>query len=243
MPKNSTIYYFCLFIPKKLTSINLARHRFYLIFTCANFFSMDVLNEIKRLKALADTGLIYAKGDYDRERYETIQEISLSLMAAFTEKPFETIKGFYSDTTDYPTPKVDIRALVLNEKSEILLVREQTDGLWAMPGGWADIGVTPAEVAAKEVFEETGLVVEVEHLLAVFDKRNHPHPPEPYYVYKMVFGCKYTEGVLSKGFDILDTGFFPIYALPPLSEPRNLASQIQLVFDKWVKKDEKTFFD
>jgi ADP-ribose pyrophosphatase YjhB (NUDIX family) len=194
---------------------------------------IDFLNEIKRLKALADTGLVYAKSDYDRERYETIQEISLTLLAGLTEKPFETIKGFYGDTTDYPTPKVDIRALVLNEKSEILLVREQTDGLWAMPGGWADIGVTPAEVAAKEVFEETGLVVEVEHLLAVFDKRNHPHPPEPYYVYKMVFGCKYTdgtsrgsrEGVLAKGFDILDTGFFPIYALPPLSEPRNVMSQ------------------
>jgi ADP-ribose pyrophosphatase YjhB (NUDIX family) len=204
---------------------------------------MNFLNDIKRLKALADTGIIYAKGDYDRERYETIQEISHSLLAALTEKPFETIKGFYNDVTDYPTPKVDIRALVLNEKSEILMVREQVDGCWALPGGWADIGATPAEVAAKEVFEETGLTVAVEHLLAVFDKRNHPHPPEPYYVYKIVFGCRYTEGVLSKGFDILDVGFFSIDALPPLSEPRNLASQIQLVFNKWVNGDLKTYFD
>ena len=204
---------------------------------------MDFLNDIKRLKAIADIGLLYAKGDYDRERYETILEISQSMLAEITDKPLSTIKDFYLETQDYPTPKVDIRALVLNEKSEILMVREQADGLWALPGGWADIGTTPAEVAAKEVLEETGLVVEVEHLLAVFDKRCYPHPPEPHYVYKMVFGCRYTEGVLLKGFDILDTVFFPIHQLPPLSEPRILVSQIQLVFKKWVNNDVKTYFD
>jgi ADP-ribose pyrophosphatase YjhB (NUDIX family) len=204
---------------------------------------MDFLNEIKRLKAIAHIGLLYAKDNYDRERYETVHEISLSLLAEITENPLPTIKDFYMDTKDYPTPKVDIRALVLNEKSEILLVREQADGCWALPGGWADIGATPAEVAAKEVLEETGLIVEVEHLLAVFDKRCYPHPPEPHYVYKMVFGCRYTEGVLAKGFDILDAAFFPLNRLPKLSEPRILSSQIQLVFNKWVNKDMKTYFD
>jgi ADP-ribose pyrophosphatase YjhB (NUDIX family) len=209
----------------------------------AKRITMDFLNNIKRLKALADIGLLYAKNDYDRERYDMVHDISLSLLAGITDKPLPIIQGFYSEIQDYPTPKVDIRSLVLNEKSEILMVQEQVDGCWALPGGWADIGATPAEVAAKEVLEEAGLKVEVKQLLAIFDKRCYPHPPEPYYVYKMVFGCQYTEGVLAKGFDILDARFFSIHQLPPLSEPRILASQIQLVFDKWVIGDLKTHFD
>ena len=44
-----------------------------------------------------------------------------------------------------------------------------------MPGGWADIGYTPTEVAAKEVFEETGYEVDHFKLLAIFDKENINH--------------------------------------------------------------------
>ena len=51
-----------------------------------------------------------------------------------------------------------------------------------MPGGWADVGYTPFEVAVKEVFEETGLHVDAVRLLAVFDKSKHDHPEEPWYV-------------------------------------------------------------
>ena len=204
---------------------------------------MDFLNEIKRLKSISDIGLFYSKDNYDRERYETVRDISQSLLAHLINQPLSILTDFYINPLDYPTPKVDIRALVLNEKMEILMVQEQTDGFWALPGGWADIGSSPKEVAIKEVAEETGLAVDVKTLLAVFDKRCHPHPPEANYVYKLVFGCQYTEGGLAKGFDILDVNFFPIHQLPPLSKQRILDTQIQLVFQKWVNKDAETYFD
>jgi ADP-ribose pyrophosphatase YjhB (NUDIX family) len=207
---------------------------------------IDILNEIKKLMAIADIGLLYAKDGYDTERYEEIHAISERLMRVLIDQPIEKIKNFYADVTDYPTPKVDIRALVLNESKQVLLVRESADGRWALPGGWADIGSTPAEVAVKEVFEETGLTVEAKKMLAVFDKRNHAHPPQPYYVYKMVIGCENkttTEGVLQKGFDILDADFFDLNDLPPLSENRILASQILLVYDLFLKKHSETYFD
>ncbi len=44
---------------------------------------------------------------------------------------------------------------IFNEHDEILLVQERADGKWSLPGGWADIGYSPTEVAVKEVLEET----------------------------------------------------------------------------------------
>jgi ADP-ribose pyrophosphatase YjhB (NUDIX family) len=68
-----------------------------------------------------------------------------------TEEPFEKIIRVFACEEGYQTPKVDIRAVVTREHSEILLVREKIDnGRWTLPGGWADVGYTPFEVAAKE---------------------------------------------------------------------------------------------
>jgi 8-oxo-dGTP pyrophosphatase MutT (NUDIX family) len=53
-----------------------------------------------------------------------------------------------------------------------LLIREKVDdGRWTLPGGWADVGYTPFEVASKEAYEETGLIVKPVRLLALLDKR------------------------------------------------------------------------
>ena len=41
-------------------------------------------------------------------------------------------------------------------EGRILLVREASDGSWALPGGWADVNDSPAEAAMREVLEESG---------------------------------------------------------------------------------------
>ena len=51
------------------------------------------------------------------------------------------------------------------------------------------MGCTPFEAAIKEAREETGLRVRPVRLLAVLDKRKHPHPPQPWYVYKIFIQC------------------------------------------------------
>jgi 8-oxo-dGTP pyrophosphatase MutT (NUDIX family) len=67
------------------------------------------------------------------------------------------------------------------------------DGRWTLPGGWADIGCTPFEVAAKEVLEEAGLIVRPVRLLALFDKRKQPHRreiiPSTWYIAQVIFGA------------------------------------------------------
>jgi ADP-ribose pyrophosphatase YjhB (NUDIX family) len=202
-----------------------------------------ILEEIKRIKPIADIGQLYSKNEYDRERYNELQEIYFRLLNLVSDHEIESLKAHFPLTTDYPTAKVDIRGIVLSNDNKILLVQESVDGKWSLPGGWADIGQTPKEVIAKEFKEETGLDVIPQKLVAVFDKRMHPHPPQPFYVYKMVFYCKAISTETVKGFDVLDVQYFDIDNLPPLSEDRILKSQIELVYGKILNSDFETYFD
>jgi ADP-ribose pyrophosphatase YjhB (NUDIX family) len=203
----------------------------------------ELLEEIKRLKAIADIGLLYCKNEYDKERYTALQDISYRLMHGVSEHDMETVKAIFPPATDYPTAKVDIRGFVLSPERKILLVRESIDGKWSLPGGWADVGYSPKETVVKECKEETGLDVRVKALLAVFDKRLHAHPPQPFYVYKMVFYCEPASWELSKGFDVLDVDYFTINNLPELSEDRILKSQIELVYQKVLSLDFQPYVD
>jgi ADP-ribose pyrophosphatase YjhB (NUDIX family) len=64
-------------------------------------------------------------------------------------------------------------ALVLDPSGEKLLLTRRTDnGRWCLPGGRLDPGESAAECCAREVLEETGLVVEVLHLIGLYSS---PH--------------------------------------------------------------------
>lgn len=202
-----------------------------------------LLEEIKRLKAIADTGLLYAQNEYDRERYLELREMSFRLLHTISNHPVEALKQHLPLATDYPTAKVDIRGLVLSPDKRILLVKEMADGKWSLPGGWADVGHSPKETVIKEIKEETGLNATVKRLLAVFDKKKHPHPPQPFYVYKLVFWCEATTAEIKNGFDVLDVQYFPFDALPALSEDRILTSQIALLYQRVVAGETECLFD
>ena len=199
------------------------------------------LDLVKRIKAIAETGLVYAEDSYDRERYEELREIGLKLMAEMSGKSFAQLDSFFLPQLDYPTPKVDVRGFVLNDKDEILMARESVDGKWTIPGGWADVGHTPTDVAVKEIKEETGLDAEIVRLVAIYDKQRHPHPPEPYYIYKLMFHCKVTGGKLEAGFDMRGADWFSLDNLPPLSEERILESQLHHLFTL-VKNDVRDVY-
>ena len=188
----------------------------------------------QRIRALSQTALTYSKDDYEIERSHELIEISHRITSLVTGMNEKEITSLYVPQKEYITPKVDIRAVVFNEKGEILLVREKTDGRWAMPGGWSDVGFSPKEVVVKETKEETGLDVRAERILAIMDKRCHPHPPGSFYVYKLFILCKVIGGTFNETFDILDKGFFALDNLPPLSLERTLPEQI-LLMDKLHK--------
>lgn len=158
----------------------------------------ELLAHAQRLQAIAQAGLAYATSNYDVERYEEVRTLSVRLLQALTDEPFEKIVRDFASGEGYQTPKVDVRAVVFRGIDEVLLVREKIDhGRWTLPGGWADIGYTPFEVAEKEALEETGLVVKPVRLLALLDKRQHDHPPQPGYVYKAFIRCEIVGGALA----------------------------------------------
>lgn len=152
---------------------------------------------VQRLLAISKTGLAYSQSDYDRERYEEIRDIGVTILAEMSDVSIEHIIHLLPTEIGYVTPKVDIRAVVFRGEDEILMVQEKIDNnRWTVPGGWADVGYSPFEIAVKETREETGLEVEAIRLLAVFDTKKHTHPVEPWYVYKFFILCRVTGGEL-----------------------------------------------
>ena len=200
------------------------------------------LETAKRLDAIAQAGLTFSQNPYDLERFEEIRKISHSMLHEYTGTPVEKIPGIFSNETGYPTPKVDIRGIVIRD-DKLLMVREKLDGLWSIPGGWADIGYSPKEMVVKEVFEESGLKVEPVRLLAVFDKKFHDHPPGLFHVYKIFILCTDGEGSPIPGSETTDAGFFDVGDLPPLSLERNTAKQIEILYRLSKSSGNEIWFD
>ncbi|MDW7694941.1 NUDIX hydrolase [Flammeovirgaceae bacterium SG7u.111] len=196
----------------------------------------------KRIQALAQNGITFTEGKYDMERYEELREISAQMMSMYTDTPIEKVRDVFNFEHGYQTPKVDVRGVVFKE-NKILMVQEEQDGKWSLPGGWADVNYSPRQIAVKEVWEETGLRVEPVKLLAVLDKACHPHPLEPYQAYKFFIHCKIIRGELRTSIETLDVRFFGVDELPQLSAERVLKYQIEKMFELVEDPNSATLFD
>lgn len=196
----------------------------------------------KQIQAIAQAGLTYSKDIYDIERFEQLRDMSVEMMSEQTGEDKKKIRDLFANETGYQTPKVDIRAVVFKE-GRLLLVKERQDKGWSLPGGWADIGFSPTEVAIKEVFEESGFHVKATKLLAVLDKKCHPHPPSPYHVYKIFIACEIIGGEARSGIETSNVAFFHKNELPTLSIDRNTESQIMQMFDQYDNPAEEVQVD
>src|SRR5277367_2227274 len=109
----------------------------------------------RALQALAQTGLHYAKDRFDIERYEQARAIAAAMMAAGADQPAPRILELFRQDAGYATPKVAVRGAVFRD-DRVLLVRERNDDRWSLPGGWADVNLSPAECVEREIQEESG---------------------------------------------------------------------------------------
>jgi len=197
----------------------------------------------RKLQAIAQTGLTYAANDYDRGRYQAVSQAAAELMAMQCDTPAEVFVRMFSPQEGYATPKIDVRAAVFRE-GKILLVREAMDGLWTMPGGWADVNDSPREAVEREVFEESGFQVKAVKLAAVYDRAKHPHKPLlPFHVYKMFFLCDIFGGTATPSAETPAVDFFALDALPPLSIERILPFQIGRLHEHAQDQSLLTDFD
>jgi len=208
------------------------------------------LTWVKELQAIAQTGLTYTQDPFDQERYAAVRALAAHIAARYTEQPQSAILDLFTTQAGHTTPKVDVRGVVFRDE-QILLVRERSDGLWTLPGGWADINESPSGAVTREVWEESGYQTRATKVLALYDRDKHGHPPHPFHIYKIFFRCELTvdarqlpsPGLTEENIEINGVDFFAADHLPPLSTGRVTAKQIARFFAHLANPTWPTDFD
>jgi ADP-ribose pyrophosphatase YjhB (NUDIX family) len=192
----------------------------------------DWLTWARELQAIAQTGLAFSRGPYDRERYEALRALAARMFAARTGAPVERIADLFARESGYPTPKIDVRAAVFDARERLLMVRETSDGgRWTLPGGWADVNRTAAENTVKEALEESGYTVRVLKLAALWDRTRQGHPAGVFSCAKVFFVCEPTGGAATTSHETSEISWFAEADLPQdLSLGRVLPQQLARMF-------------
>ena len=191
--------------------------------------AQDLVRWSEALAGIAKTGLGFTDSLYERERFEEILNVAGDIRAAAASalardgQPVaakdqdgivrEWLRDVGHGVAGYVTPKIAIGAIVGNEKGQILLVQRADSGVWLYPTGWADVGYSAAEVAVKEVLEETGIEVEPVRLVMVLDGLRLGFTQVP--LYSLVFHLRSVGGDLkAHPLECADVGWFSEDSLP-----------------------------
>jgi ADP-ribose pyrophosphatase YjhB (NUDIX family) len=187
----------------------------------------------RQLQAIAQTGLTFTVNPYDIERYEALRRLAAEIMAAHTSSTADSIESLFRAESGYPTPKIDVRAAVFDGEGRILMVREASDGhRWTLPGGWADVNLSTAASAVKEVREESGYEARILRPAALWDRARQGHPPAPHSCLKLFFLCELTGGTARTSLETSEVDWFARDAVPvDLSLGRTLPRQIARMFE------------
>ena len=114
----------------------------------------------------------------------------------------------------YPDrPFVGVGAVIVDRGRVVVIKRrfEPLAGQWSLPGGAVDIGETLVECVAREMLEETGLVVEVGPVVEVFDRIIRDAAGGVQFHYVLVdYLCRPIGGELRAGSDVAEA----VYAAP-----------------------------
>lgn len=196
----------------------------------------------REIQALAQTGLAFSLSEYDSQRYSRLMEIAAEIISANSELDKNELVDVFMKQPGYATPKIDVRSAVIND-GKILLVQEKADNRWAMPGGWADVGNYPSEVAERETREESGFEVEAKKVIGVFDANRSGRPLELFHAFKIIFLCELKGGSASISNETLAVDFFSFDNLPPLSENRTNLRHINEILLHMKDQNRPSFFD
>jgi len=187
----------------------------------------------RELQAVAQTGLTYARDPFDVQRYEQVHALALRIMAVGSGTDVHALTDLFSDERGYATPKVAVRGAAFRD-GRLLLVRETSDGLWSLPGGWADVNDTASECLVREIKEESGFDARVVKLAALYDSRKYRMPPpHPFHVYNLFFVCEVTGGSAQTSLETTEVSFFDEGALPELSPSRVEPAQVARMFEHY----------
>ena len=196
----------------------------------------------REIQQLAQTGAAFAVTDYEKDRYKRLTELTAEIIEHHTDLEKESVKKVLMEHPGYATPKIDVRAAVIKD-GKILLVQESTDNCWAMPGGWADVGDIPSEVAIRETKEESGFDVKPLKVIGVYDANRAGGRLEFFHAFKIIFLCELTGGEATPSDETLDVKFFEFNDLPALSLNRTNEKHLNEIKLHLLNPERKTFFD
>jgi ADP-ribose pyrophosphatase YjhB (NUDIX family) len=122
------------------------------------------------------------------------------------------------DATKATRLRTAVSAMLLDGGGRILLQRRSDNGRWGLPGGGVEVGEDVRAAIVREVWEETGLRVEVVRLIGVysdptFQVVRYPDGNVVHYV-SLFFLCRILGGDLATCAETLELGFFDPAALP-----------------------------
>jgi ADP-ribose pyrophosphatase YjhB (NUDIX family) len=187
---------------------------------------VELARFVQRVSAIARTGLAFSPQGFDAERYEELlreaARVSMLLSGqtpAVADELFRRWRESVGEAYDgYVTTAVGCGAIVFDSTDEILMIK-RPNGRWFYPGGFCDVGVSPAENVVREVREETGLIVTPVRMIGVIDSLKLGSPAR--HLYSMLFYCRLDGGeIRPHPLEAMEAGFFPLDRLPePLHNP------------------------
>ncbi|NJM23456.1 MAG: NUDIX hydrolase [Richelia sp. RM2_1_2] len=196
----------------------------------------------QQIQAIAQKGLNYSTNPFQVEDYKLLREIAADIISSYSQIEQSEILDLLLKEIGYPTPKVAVRGVVFKENT-LLFVKERSDGCYALPGGWAEVGESPGEVAVREIFEESGYQTRPVKLLAVYDINKQGYPPHPHGIYKLFFQCEIIGGSPTSSIETEEVKFFAEDNIPQLSPTRVTPAQITRFFQHYYNRDLPTDFD
>jgi ADP-ribose pyrophosphatase YjhB (NUDIX family) len=201
-----------------------------------------LLDQARRLLAVAQTGLHYTQSEFERERYEEVAQIAAGLIGRADHYTAQQVRQAWVLENGYTTPKLDVRGAMFRG-NEVLLVRERSDGKWTVPGGFADVNEWPSQSILKEIEQESGYVARVLKLAAVHDRNRHNYPRFMFHLWKLLFVCEITGGAARLSNETDGVEWFALEQLPPLSTGRICEEQLQLLHRHSLQPALPTEFD
>ena len=106
-------------------------------------------------------------------------------------------------------------AIIPDSQGRVLLCHRRDMDAWNLPGGGVEPGELPTEAVIREVREETGLQIEIRHLVGVYGK-----PQRDDLVF--AFLCAVTGGILSPTDESDQNHYFAVDSLPANTLPKHV---------------------
>jgi ADP-ribose pyrophosphatase YjhB (NUDIX family) len=199
-----------------------------------------------RLRDMAAIGLMYSQNTYDRQNYQELQDLSMTMLAFASGLPAGALEPLRATLFSRPTPLSTGDAAIFDEQGRLLLIKRADNGKWALPGGALEVGETPVQGVLREALEETGLACEARALIGVHDSRLCGST-SPYHLYMYLFLCRplnsTTASTPTHAHESLDMGWFSEDQLPAPEDidPGHL-TRLPLAFQAW-KTGSPAYFD